>query len=370
MKKYKYDLFFPSYNGKAIQQEIKKFFPIDGSNQWIGQASRVDEVEKKLADKFGFKYPVMVNSGTSALDLAYHLIGIKEEDEILCACLSCSASWIPLIHRKAKIVFVDIEKNTLTIDPIDIEKKITKNTKAIVAVALGGIPINEKIFKIGKKYKIPVVVDAAQAIGYNKGDYLIYSFQAIKQITCTDGGLLVVRNKKEYERARKLRWFGIQRDKKIKNNWQAWKGRAVTCDIEDVGFKMQPTDLDALLLNCGLNDYDKYQNIRKKLSDIYRKELSKIPQIKLFRDNGTFNWLFGIQIEDRDKLAKYLDDEGVGTNVVHTRNDLLTIFKRFKNHCPNMDEINLKYLYLPLHPRLKENDIYSICNIIKKYYQK
>lgn len=365
MKPYPIDLFWPAYNGKRIQEEIKKFFPEDGSNQWLGQANLVDKFEKKFEEKFNLPYCVFVNSGTSALWLAYHLIGIEEGDEVISTVLTCTATQMPILHKKAKVVFADVKANDLTIDPDDVEKKITDKTKAIVAVTLGGIPIDEKIFKLGKKYNIPVVVDSCQSIGYDKGDYIIYSFQAIKHITTCDGGMLVCRKKKDYKRAKLLRWFGVDREKKIKKNWKAWEKRKMTFDIDEPGFKFQPTDLDALLGLVALEDLNKLMKHRKKLAKMYRKELSGVNGITLLDDKGTTNWLFCVLVDNRDELAEELEKVGIGTNMVHLRNDIYKFLGGKRQDLPNMNKIEDRYLYLPLHNRLTEAEVFGICTIIK-----
>src|SRR3990167_4736289 len=104
--------------------------------------------------------------------------------------LTCTATTVHLVRHGAKIIFADI-KEDLTIDPEDVARKITKKTKAIVAVTLGGIPVDKRIFALGKKHKIPVIVDCAQSVGAvnEPGDYLCYSFQAIKHFTTGDGGM-------------------------------------------------------------------------------------------------------------------------------------------------------------------------------------
>ena len=168
----------------------------------------------------GYKYPLFVNSGTSALELAYHLIGLKKGDEVIVPVLDCMAGQTGLLRRGVKIVFADIDEN-LNIDPRDVEIKITKKTKAIVGVHLGGIHFNPELYEVAKG--IPLIVDSSQYHAKTKGDYICYSFQAIKHITTCDGGMLVLNNKEEYERARKLRWFGIDRLAKIANNFQVYK---------------------------------------------------------------------------------------------------------------------------------------------------
>lgn len=366
-KPYPIDMFYPYYNGKTIQGAIKKIFPKNWSNQWVGEGKIVEDFEIEFAQKFNLPYCLMTNSGTSALWLIYDLVGLKENDEVISTVLTCTATHIPLLHKKVKIKFADIQPDTLTIDPKDVEKKITKKTKAIIGVTLGGIPLDDKIFRIGRKYNIPVIVDSCQLPGYNKGDYIAYSFQAIKHFTTCDGGMLVCRKKSDYKRAKLLRWFGIDREQKAKKNWQAWQGRKMTFDIKELGYKFQPTNLDAILGLTGLEDFDKIIEEREYLTEIYKWQLRDVPGITLLNDKGSAYWLFGILVENRDKLAKYLEDHGIGTNVVHIRNDVFEIFKKFKTYCPNMDKVHLKYLYLPLHNKLKDKDIMRICRTIKEF---
>ena len=215
------NLFHPYYNGKKIQKAMKSMFPGNRSNRWLGQGPKVDEFEKKFGEKFNYKYCLALNSGSAALELAYHLIGLKEGDEVIYPVLTCTATGIPLLRRGVKIIFADINEDNWTIDVEDIKRKITKKTKAIVAVTLGGLPINPEVAKIARKYKIPLVIDACQSLGVSEkfGDYICYSLQAIKHFTTGDGGFLVVRNKKLYKRAKKLRWFGIDREKRVRNNF-------------------------------------------------------------------------------------------------------------------------------------------------------
>ena len=360
-------IFYP-YQGanKEILKELKNTL----SSRWWGQGPKVDLVEKEFSKKFGYKYPLFVNSGTSALELVYHLMGLKEGDEVIVPVLDCTAGQTGLLRRMVKIIFADIEKETLNIDPTDLEKKITKKTKAIVIVYLGGVLVNEKIFKIAKKYKIPVIVDAAQ---HHEpitlpGDYVTYSFQAIKTITTGDGGMLCLKNKKDYKRAKLLRWFGIDREQKAKKGWQAWQKRQMTFDIEEAGYKMQPTDIDASFMLVMLKHLDKILEYRKKLVLEYMKNLEKNPDEVMNYITGGSYWLFGIVCEKRDELAEYLKNNNIECNLVHLRNDLFKIFKKFKSPCPSMDFIENKYLYLPLNNKVTIKDVRFICKKIKEFY--
>lgn len=354
-------LFYPHIPKKAILKELAKTL----SSRWVGEGPRVKEFEQAIGKKWKYKYPLMVNSCTSALELAYHLIGLKEEDEVIVPILDCTAGQMGLLRRGVKIVFADIDEN-LNISYEDVKRKITKHTKAVIIVHLGGIEADKRIYQLCKKLSIPVIVDAAQYHAPTWGDYICYSFQAIKHITTGDGGLLVLKDRKTYIRAKKLRWFGIDREKKIKNHFQAWKNRAMTFDIFEAGYKYQPTDIDATLGLVGLKELDKVIAYRKKLCLIYEKELKNTEITMIYGDTY---WLFGILADKRDALAKHLEKKGIDTNLVHLRNDIFTIFGGKRQKLPHMNSVEPLYLYLPLNTRITETDVRYLCKEIRNFYE-
>ena len=323
-------------------------------SRWWGQANKVEEFEKAFSNDYHFQYSLAVNSGSAALELAYHLIGIAEGDEVITPVLTCTATNIPLLRMNAKIVFADINRDTLLIDYKDVEHKITKKTKAIVAVTLGGLPIDKELFQIAKKHNIPVVIDAAQSLGVSEdyGDYITYSFQAIKHFSTGDGGMLVVRNIDEYKRAKKLRWFGIDREQKIEAGWQAWKNREMTIDIKEPGFKFHMNDINAAIGLVMLKHSDEILEYRKKLSSIYSQKLKACHTIA----GGSF-WLYGVLIKNRDRIAHNLMHKGIDVNMVHLRNDIYSAFGGKRQNLANMNFIEDSYLYLPLNTFITEKQV-------------
>lgn len=352
-------LFYPYIPKSKILKEIKDTL----NGRWLGQGPKVKKFEEKFGKVMGYKYPVMVNSGTSALELAYHMIGLKEGDEVIVPVLDCTAGQMGLLRKKINIVFADIDDN-LNLSPYDLEKKITKKTKAIVAVHLGGIPFDRRIYKIAKDNGIPLIVDAAQHHVFTQGDYICYSFQAIKHITTCDGGMLVLNNKDDYRRAKLLRWFGIDRELKVKNNFQAWERRAMTFDIEEAGFKFQPTDIDACFGLAAIDDLPKVIAYRQNLVSLYKKLLPK--NVKVIA--GGSCWLLGIITDERDNLASYLTNNGVDNNLVHLRNDIYGVFGGKRLNLPNMNKLEEKYLYLPLNTKVSKKDVEKICKLVNRFY--
>ena len=194
---------FHPYINDLMRDEVQDTL----NSRWIGQGPKCDLFEKKVKKLFKVDYPVLVNSGTSALSLAYHLLGLKKGDECIMPVLNCSADAVALSHTGATIVFADIRWDTMNIDPESIKSKITPETKAIVNAHLSGNP-NEI-----PDFGIPVIGDYAQmhTSPLSCDTYACYSFQSIKQLTMGDGGMLIVPSQEDYIKAKKLRWFGIDR---------------------------------------------------------------------------------------------------------------------------------------------------------------
>ena len=345
------NLFYPYIPEDAITDVTDTL-----NSRWIGQGPKVDKFEKDFAEKFNQKYCVSVNSGSAALETAYELAGIEAGDEVITTPLTCTATNIPLLRIGAKIIWADINKDTLCLDREDVLTKITPRTKAIVNVHLGGVESD-----IGKM-PVPVISDAAQALGIFTGDYTCNSFQAIKHITTGDGGMVTVNNDWEYKRAKLMRWFGIDREKKQFNNWQPYMKREMTFDIEILGYKRQATDIMATMGIAGLRHYDEVIAYRKKLFDLYKKLL----KVKVIDGKNNTYWLCTILLENRDRVAEALLENGVETNLVQVRNDAYKIFGN-RVSLPNMDYIEPRYISVPLSMKVTEDDVVKICDIINKY---
>lgn len=349
------NLFYPQLLKKDWLKALDKVF----STRWVGQGPLVDEFEKQFGAKFQYKYCLTVNSGTAALELAYHLIGIGENDEVLTTVLTCTATNIPLLRRKVRIKFLDINED-LTADYEDVAKKISNKTKAIVVVNLGGIQVDKRIFSLAKKHGVPVVVDACQSLGISEpeGDYICYSFQAIKHFTTGDGGMLVLRNKKGYQRAKKLRWFGIDREAKRRAGWMAMLNHKMAMEIEEAGYKYHMNDIAAALGIVGLKHSDKILRHRKAICRSYEKSLPDYKKIY-----GGSYWQFAILSKNRNELIEYLRKNNIECDLVHLRNDIFKIFGGRRQDLPNMNRLENEYLYLPLNSTTTLKDVDYIAKV-------
>lgn len=350
------------------------------STRWIGQGPKVAKFEELFSEReCGGHSTLAVGSGTDALHLAYKLCDIDERSEVIAPVFTCTATNIPFLYERAKIRFVDIEEGSLNIDVSAIEAQINERTKAIVVVHYGGYPCNlDELSRLEKKYNIPVIQDGAHALGLrwrglpmaHWSRFTMYSFQAIKHITTGDGGLLAINspNKEIVDRGRRVRWFGIDREKKQGGIWEN--------DIVDVGYKYQMTDLGACVGLAGLRHIDAILTHRRKLLGLYEEYLRNVPGIEYFSgsvvgDGGKYDhaaWLCTVLVQKRLDLQRKLYDHGIETNQVHYRNDRYSIFSSHVKgqHFPNMDKIEDKYLVLPIHHLVSEGDVARICELIKE----
>jgi len=360
-------LFYPNIPESTVE-EVSKVL----RSRWIGQGPRVDQFEQKFEDRFLTETKaIAVGSGTDALHLSYILAEIGIGDEVITPVFTCSATNIPLLYMGAKLRFADIDPNTLNISAKHVRQLVNDRTKAIVCVHYGGLPCDmEDLVQISKEFNIPLIGDCAHALGATyKGsnigeitDFSIFSFQAIKHITTGDGGMIILKNRDLVEKAKRLRWFGIDRNAKQNGHWEN--------NIFEVGYKYQMNDIAAAMGIAALDKFDDILNYRQLLFSEYEKHLAGFKDVQMigtgFEDRTHSAWLFTILVERRQDLMKKLRSYNIESSQVHFRNDRYSIFGNRQLDLPNMDSIEDKYLCLPLHGMLKKSDIKYICDVIKK----
>jgi dTDP-4-amino-4,6-dideoxygalactose transaminase len=231
----------------------------------------------------------------------------------------------------------------------------------------------EPIRNLASEYGIPVVEDAAQALGADQGgvpvgalaDFGAFSFQAIKHITTGDGGMLSVADKSLVDLATRMRWFGIDRRAKQSGVWEN--------DITEVGYKYQMTDLAASLGLAGLEDLFMILEKRRRLFQKYVVELAEQPRVQVvgaeaFMRNPESHaaWLMTILVDGSlDALRAKLRESGIESNPVHYRNDRYSVFRNLaEGQTPQMDKIDGRYLCLPLHMEMDEDDVIRVSRLI------
>jgi dTDP-4-amino-4,6-dideoxygalactose transaminase len=332
----------------------------------------VDEFEKRFEASFGGGHAaISCGSGTDALHLAYLLAGVKTGDEVICTVFTCTASNLPALYIGAVPIFADIVPSTLNIDPAHVRSLITSKTKAIVFVDYGGLPADlDELVKISQEFNIPLIEDAAHALGAKHNDrsigsisdYTIFSFQAIKHITTGDGGMLMIKDPAKVEEAKRLRWFGIDRNSKFHGIWEN--------DIHEVGFKYQMNDIAAAMGLAALEEFDETLKFRKLLLSTYVDELQGVENLEIVGAPVTDDhaaWLFTVLVPDAKALRDFLFSKDIESGQVHFRNDRYTLFGGRKTVLPNMDNVESRYLVLPLHTHMVESDVIRITRLIREF---
>jgi dTDP-4-amino-4,6-dideoxygalactose transaminase len=335
-------LFQPSISKKAGKYLTETLY-----SGTIAEGPRVKEFEEKFAETFNKKNVVSLNSGTSALEMAYHLADIQEGDEVISSVLTCTATNVPLVRRKAKIVWADINPTELTISATDVLQKINPKTKALVYVHMGGNNYGLRDIKaICKKYGVILIEDAAQALGSEEwgiGDHTAVSLQAIKNLTTGDGGIYIGRR---YAKAKQLRWFGYDRDKKQE------KG---DINLLDAGYKWHMNDLSASIGLANLEDWDKNWRHKQKLHNFYKQ---------VGFNHGS--WLVWGFTDNYKELKEVAELNGFEIGQHHYRNDKYTVFGG-RVTLPNMDKIEKQYFFVPSHFGVTLKDAERIADVCQHF---
>ena len=289
---------------------------------FIGEGAKVKEFEEALIPWVG-RLGLAVNSCTSAITLALRCAGVGLGDEVITTPMTCVATNTPILNLGAIPVWSDVDPKTgnVTKETVVRALRASRNPKAILIVHWGGEPCDlDGINALDRMYGVPVIEDAAHAFGSSyKGnpigshsDFVCFSFQAIKQLTTGDGGLLTCKNPKDYERAKLLRWYGIDRN----------DPRRFLADISEAGYKFHMNDIAATIGLANL----------KHMPEILKKQ----PR-----------WLRTLLVDDRDVFEKKMEAAGIQVSQVHGRNDKYTMFKDFQRELPGVDEFSKKRINVP-----------------------
>jgi dTDP-4-amino-4,6-dideoxygalactose transaminase len=344
---------------------------------YIGQGIKVEVFEKHMSDYIGNQYVLSLNSGTSGLQLALRLANVGPGDEVITTPMTCTATNMAIMASGARIVWADINPLTGNIDPKDIEKKISFKTKAIIMVHWGGYPCDiGAINHIASLYGTKVIEDASHAMGAeyngikigNHSDFIVFSLQAVKHMTTIDGGVLFCRNEADYERGKRLRWFGIDRNLKDSNARHECEQ-----DIIEWGYKFHMNDASATI---GIEQLRYLRiNVQKCLenAEFYTQTLSNIDGIKLipWAKNRIGSFLFyTLHILSRHKdFTEFMFKKGIMVSQVHARNDHFSCFKSFNNGClEGVDDFTGSMICIPSGWWIDGGSRKTIVDTIKSYF--
>jgi len=375
MIKWKYPLSDIDFR-KEEEQEVLKVL----RSGWLSTGPVTGGFEKAFSGYLGGGYAIAVSSGTAALHLALACLGLGEGDEVILPSLTFIATANAVLYVGAKPVFADIVGNeNLNISSEEIEKKVTKKTKAILVMHYGGYPCEMKaILRIAKRHGLYVIEDAAHAPGAEYGgrkcglvgDIGCFSFFSNKNLVTGEGGMVVTRNKTWAESVRRMRSHGME-----SLSWDKYRGHLSSYDIKGVGYNYRTTEIQSALGLAQLKKLDRNNRKRKRLVEVYRKELERVDEISIpfskFKGNPSchlFPILLAPQI-DRNRVMERLKDFGIQTSVHYPPVHLFSLYRRrfgFKEGMfPKTEEVSRREATLPLHPRMEEEDVKWILKKLK-----
>lgn len=375
--------FLPIATGVFGREEKKEI--IDTLNSgWITLGPRTKRFEELLVEFTGAKYAIALNSCSAALHLAMIATGIKKGDEVITTPFTFAATAHAIVHCGGKPVFVDINPQTFNIDPLEIEKAVTKKTKAILPIDYGGQPVDlDSILAIAKKHGLFVVEDAAHTIGAKyKGknigtvsDFTCFSFHPVKNMTTGDGGAIVTNNQKLAEKIMVLRVNGMDKE--------SWKRNTTSGDwdyaITEEGFKYHMNDLQAALGIHQIKKLDKFRKIREELADTYDRQLADLKEVQIpYRvpDITHAHNIYAVLVDtsnlkiSRNQIIERLKDYNVGSIVyfrpLHLQPYFQKTFGYKKGNFPNAEYVFDRIICLPLYPGMKKSDAVYVSKLLKK----
>ena len=367
---------------KIEQEEIDEVVECLKSG-WIGTGPRVNKFENAFCDYIGSKYAIALNSCTAALHLSMLISGVSIGDEVITTPMTFAATANAILHTGAKPIFVDVEKDSMNIDPTLIEKVISPKTKAILPVHFAGRPCNmDHIMEIAQKNNLLVIEDAAHAVEAkykgkkigNIGDMTCFSFYVTKNLVTGEGGMITTNNE-EWSKKIKIRALhGMTSDARMRYANENYKHYQVIAP----GFKYNMMDIQASLGIHQLKRLDKNFDRRKEIWNIYNKAFENLPITTPSEEKDTVHGrhLYTLLLDldnlkiSRDEFLGEIVRENIGVGVHFISLHLQPYFKETfglkKDDFPNSAFISERTVSIPFSAKLTEKDVQDVINAITK----
>jgi dTDP-4-amino-4,6-dideoxygalactose transaminase len=351
---------------------------------WLTTGPKTKGFEKDLAAYTGASHCVAVNSCTAALHLALEAVGVGAGDEVITSPITFASTANVIVHRGARPVFVDVEPDTLNIDPAAIERAITPRTKALMPVDFAGHPCDlDAVMSIGARHRLPVIEDAAHSIGAGyKGrrvggiaDMTCFSFYATKNITSGEGGALTTNRQEWADRIAIMALHGISRDA-----WKRYGSEGYRhWDIIAPGYKYNMFDLQAALVRSQLDKLEAFHARRVALKgrlDAGLRDLAEIalPAERPWASHAYHLYPIIVRTEmltaDRDTIMNAIQAENVGIGIhfraVHLHPFYVETFGFARGMFPRAEYYSDRTISLPLYPRMADADADDVVAAVRK----
>jgi dTDP-4-amino-4,6-dideoxygalactose transaminase len=375
------NLFVPCFRNEEITEQITECL----EKGWTGLGYKTNEIEDLWKQYTNLPNAHFLNSNTSGLHLAVKILKDankwKDGDEIITTPLTFVSSNHAIMYENLKPVFADVD-SFLCLDPKSVESKITKKTKAILFVGIGGNAGQySKIVEICKRHKLKLILDAAHmsgtkiSVGDNithiggESDVTVFSFQAVKNLPTADSGMICFKNEDYDTMVRKLSWLGIDKDTYQRTNDKGsykWE-----YDLVDVGFKYHGNSIMASMAIVGLKYLEEDNERRREICSLYSKYFSNtlIKSISMSPETTVSSrHLYQIVVPNRNSIMEYLNSQGVYPGVHYRDNTHYKMYNYGFGSCPNSHKISEEIISLPLHMKLSNDDVKYIADKVIEGY--
>ena len=350
---------------------------------WVGLGPKTHEFEERFAEYVGTDHAIGTNSATAALHLAVMAVGVAEREVITTSLTFVSTNHV-ILYERGRPVFADIDPETLNLDPERVAEKITPKTAAIMAVDYGGHPAElDELRGLAADHSIPLIEDAAHACGASyKGqivgsiaDLTCFSFHAVKNLACGEGGMVTVRDPDVAKRLRHLRWLGIDR-----STWERTDTEGAGTPshyswqygVDEVGLKAHLSDIPAAIGLVQLSKLERNNARRRAIAHTYDQALADLewvetPVVRPYVTTSQHNYVIRVPKTRRNALIDHLADRGVATSVHYYPNHLYPVYKPYTSPLPVTEAVWQQLITLPLYPDLTESEIAQVIDGVRSF---
>ena len=376
-------VFKPKYRTEEVLEEIKECLEIG----WTGMGLKTEKLEEKWKDYTNFNNAHFVASNTVGLQISLKVLKDvnkwQDEDEVITTPLTFVSSNHAILYNNLKPVFADVD-DQLCLDPKSVESLITRKTKAVMFVGIGGNIGQYKLIKeLCDKHDLKLVLDAAHMAGTKvdrtlhgvsttksqagwDADVSIFSFQSVKNMPTADGGMICFKNKDYDSLARKLSWLGISKDTFNRTNSKGsykWD-----YDVVDLGFKAHGNSIMASMGLVALNYLDEDNARRREICQMYTEGFvnTGISSVKHNLECESSRHLYQIRVPNRNEVMEYLNANDIFPGVHYKDNTQYDLYSSSKGTCPNAHKLSKEIISLPLHLFLTEEDIEKVIKTVIK----
>ncbi|WP_338925716.1 DegT/DnrJ/EryC1/StrS family aminotransferase [Mycetohabitans endofungorum] len=369
-------LFVPNFRIEECLAEIRECL----ERGWTGLGFKTNQFEEAWKAYTGLPHAHFLSSNTVGLHLAFELLktkyGWQDDDEVITTPLTFVSSNHAILYAGLRPIFADVD-DSLCLDPLSIEARITERTRAVVYVGVGGnVGQYDSVLKLCRDRGIVLILDAAHMSGTrfhgkhvgHDADVTVFSYQAVKNLPTADSGMICFKAAEDDARARKMSWLGINKDTYARTASQgAYKWMY---DVEEVGFKYHGNSIMAAIGLVQLKYLDNDNAYRRQLASWYEELLGNYANVRVVpitKGCESSRHLFQIRVKNRDELMLALNEHEVYPGVHYRDNTEYKMYAYGKGQCSNAHTASNEILSLPMHMGVSRKDVELIAGLVGRY---